>query len=78
MHDSLLHELRKGLAGLDLKIDDLSLTVKNLEKKIDINTNRLNKIGTQLAYLEDDAPTKEKFDALESRVSKVESKIALA
>ena len=37
---------------------------------------RIDKIGSQLAYLEDDAPTKEENEALGKRVSKLETQIA--
>lgn len=34
----------------------------------------IDKNGRQLAYLEDDAPTREEFDILEKRVGKLEQK----
>ncbi|OGM05688.1 hypothetical protein A2125_00185 [Candidatus Woesebacteria bacterium GWB1_43_5] len=51
--------------------------IKKVEKKVDENTKRIDKLGSQLAYLEDDAPTGEEFRALSKRVEKVESKTAL-
>ena len=36
---------------------------------------RLNMIGKSVAFLEDDAPTKEDFGKLENRVTKVENKL---
>lgn len=50
--------------------------VKRVEVKVDKNGKRIDKVGLQLAYLEDDAPTREEFDDLEKRVKKVEKSIA--
>jgi tetrahydromethanopterin S-methyltransferase subunit G len=33
--------------------------------------SRLDKIGKSVTYLEDDAPTREEYDKLEKRVTKV-------
>lgn len=61
------------------KIDKVDLKVDKLDKKIDkveINlTKRIDKIGKQLAYLEDDTPTREEFDKLEGKVNSVSSSI---
>lgn len=50
--------------------------IKHLEKKVDNGfekiTGRVDKLGLQLAKLEDDAPTIEEFDNLEKRVTKLE------
>ena len=54
--------LRKEMLEGFKRIDD------NLEKVHE----RLDKQGEQLAYLEDDAPTREEFDQLENRVKKLE------
>lgn len=50
--------------------------VKRVEVKVDKNGKRIDKLGLQIAYLEDDAPTREEFDDLEKRVKKVEKSIA--
>ncbi len=65
-----LDRLDKKLTG---KIDQVE---KNLSERIDNVDNRLNKMGKQLAYLEDDAPTREEHTKLEKRVSKLERKVA--
>jgi BMFP domain-containing protein YqiC len=39
-------------------------------------TNRIDKIGKSVAYLEDDAPTREEHEELERRVTTVEKKLA--
>ena len=51
---------------------DLKRVEKNLGDKIDTNGKRIDKLGMQLANLEDDAPTIEEFDDLEKRVTKLE------
>lgn len=67
--------IKQELSG---KIDKVDLRVERLEKKIDQAeknlTTRIDKLGKQLAYLEDDAPTREEFDNLEERVDKIEQK----
>jgi hypothetical protein len=59
-------EVRKDIKKLDEKID-------GVEQRL---TKRIDKLGNQLAYLEDDTPTREEFDSLEDRVVKVEKRIA--
>ena len=60
------------------RFDEIDKRFENLEtrlnKRIDGVENRLDNIGKQLAYLEDDAPTREEFDGLEKRVGKLERK----
>jgi len=62
------------------KFDKIDKRFDSLEKKIDQVdeklTNRMDKIGKQLACLEDDAPTREELDNLAGRVGKVEQKTA--
>lgn len=62
--------IRKDVANLDKKLSD---RIGGVEKRL---TERMDKLGLQLANLEDDAPTVEEFDKLNKRVSKVEQKIA--
>ena len=56
--------------------------VKRLEKKVDAGfeetKERIDKLGLQIANLEDDAPTIEAFDGLEKRVKKMEKQFAPA
>lgn len=60
---------------LDKKIDGveerLNERIDGAEKRL---TNRIDKLGKQLAYLEDDTPTREEFDKLDKRVNKLEQK----
>jgi chromosome segregation ATPase len=76
MKSELLGEIRK----VDKKVDSLEGKVDALDKKIDQAeqrlTARIDKIGLQIARLEDDAPTIEEHDKLEKRVTKIEQKIA--
>jgi len=69
--------LRQDILGtkkeLREEIVELGMELKAVEKRL---TERLNIQGSQLAYLEDDAPTSEEFGDLEKRVKKVETKIA--
>ena len=51
---------------------------KKVRDEIRSNRERIDRLGSQLAYLEDDAPTREEFDSLEKRVEKVEEKVASA
>ena len=48
--------------------DDL----KRVEKKVEENGTRIDKLGMQIASLEDDASTVGEFDRLEKRVGKLE------
>jgi len=43
---------------------------KKVNKRFDKTDKRIDKLGTQLADLEDDAPTIEEFDDLKRRVDK--------
>ena len=54
---------------------DLTEMIKEVSNKVDENTDRLDKLGLQIANLEDDAPTIEEFDKLEKRVTKLEQQV---
>jgi hypothetical protein len=64
--DSIRHGMEKGFADAKVHADDI-------EKRL---TARIDRIGKQVAYLEDDAPTREEHEMLEKRVAKVEKKLA--
>lgn len=80
---SLRQDLTIGLKKVSDRIDKfekqinkkIDEKVDNLEKRL---TERIDKIGLAEAELEEDTPTREEFDGLEKRVSKVEVKVALA
>jgi hypothetical protein len=89
----MLKALVKGQAELSNKIDGvysgLSLEIYELNKKVDSLTKethkgskevngRIDKLGKSLACLEDDAPTREEFDNLETKATKVEQTLAVA
>lgn len=69
MKSELLVEIKK----VDKKVDQVRVDLKNLEVNL---TERMDKLGLQIANVEDDAPTWDDFDKLESRVKKVELKVA--
>lgn len=79
--NSLKQELVGKIDKVDQKVDKLTERVDGLDGKIDGAEERLIKrldnIGKQLAYLEDDAPTKEEFDHLDKRVNKIEHQITV-
>jgi len=61
------------------KIESVHKEVQELRKQTDGGfkrvEKRIDKIGLQVASLEDDAPTYEEFDNLKERVVKAEQKI---
>lgn len=57
------------------KIVEVQDDVKRVDEKVVKNGKRIDKLGEQLAYLEDDAPTKGEFEKLEKRVGKLEKVI---
>lgn len=61
LKEDLLSEIRK----VDKKLDEFREENKAEHEKI---TKRIDKLGGQLAYLEDDAPTREEFDELTEKV----------
>ena len=70
----VLKKIDKVDQKLGGKIDSLDQKIDRVEKKL---TGKLDKIGRQLAYLEDDTPTREEFDNLENRVDNIEQKATL-
>ena len=50
-------------------IKEVKEEAKKTEERL---TGRINKLGMQLAILEDDTPTIDEFDGLEKRVTKLE------
>lgn len=66
---ALKSELLGEISKLDVKLESFRQEVNN---KFDEVNKRLDKQGAQLAYLEDDAPTREEHANLEKRVEKIE------
>ena len=65
-----IDEVNSRVEGVDSKVIELQKEMRDGFKKFN---DRLDKIGTSLAYLEDDAPTQDEFDNLEHRVEKLEN-----
>lgn len=55
------------------RFDEVDKKIEGSETRL---TKRIDSIGKQLAYLEDDAPTRDEFSKLEKRVGKLEQKPA--
>lgn len=72
---SKINKVDQRVERLEGKIDqveeNLTKKIKTVEKNL---TRRIDSIGRQLAYLEDDTPTREEFDKLENRVGELEQK----
>lgn len=62
-----------------IKFDKIEQKIEKLDKKIDSVekrlTDRIDTIGKQLAYLEDDTPTREEFDNLAKKVDQIDQKV---
>lgn len=69
-------------AELLTKIDSVDKKVDKLGEKMDAGfkkvNGRIDKLGKSLAYLEDDAPTRDEFDDLTGRVDKIEKNFITA
>ncbi len=68
--------------GQSVMKSDLLMAIQKLDKKIDgveeRLTERIDKIGMQIANLKDDTPTRDEFDDLEIKVTKIEQILAVA
>jgi hypothetical protein len=67
MKSELLGEIGK----VSVEVKEIKQELKGSEKRL---TKRINKLGKQIAYVEDDAPTVKEFDKLEKRVTKPETR----
>ena len=67
--------LQAILDGQNQILKDIKETRENLSSKIDVNNERINKLGLQIANLEDDVTTIAEFDTLEKRVSNLEDQV---
>jgi len=56
--------------------ESLEKKIDSVDKKVGTTNERIDKLGLQIARLEDDAPTRGEHDKLERRVTKIETKIA--
>ncbi|QQG41660.1 MAG: hypothetical protein HYV90_05930 [Candidatus Woesebacteria bacterium] len=60
---SIKKELREGFKSVGLRFDEVD--------------KRIDKLGLQIARLEDDAPTVEEFEDLEKKVVKIQKNLVL-
>ncbi len=65
----ILQSILDGQVLIRKDIKEVKEEAKKTEERL---TGRIDKLGMQLANLEDDAPTVEEFDDLEKRVTKLE------
>lgn len=65
----ILQSILDGQVLIRKDIKEVKEEAKKTEERL---TGRIDKLGMQLANLEDDAPTVEEFDNLEGRVTKLE------
>lgn len=68
-------EMLQMFKKVDERFDALETKMDNRFREVH---DRLDKIGLQVARLEDDAPTREEHDVLVKRVTKVEKRTASA
>lgn len=66
---TLKQELVNKINQVDQKVDSLREELHTFRKDL---TDRVDRLGKSLAYLEDDISTREEFDGLEERVDKLE------
>ena len=72
---SFRQEVLKKIDKVDEKVEKLGERLEGRIGEVENNlTDRLDKLGKQLAYLEDDTPTREEYNNLEKRVDKIEQK----
>lgn len=71
----VLQSILDGQVSIRNDIKRVKKKVGKVEKNL---AERIDKLGSQLAYLEDDAPTREENEALDKRVSKLETQIVSA
>ncbi len=70
--EKLDKRLSDRIDGLESKMDK---GFKEVDQKLVKLTKRVANLGLQIAKLEDDAPTVEEFEKLESRVTVLEEKV---
>ncbi len=64
------------LDGQNLLRHDLKRLEEKLDRKLEEIGQRIDRLGMQMASLEDDAPTSGEFGLLEKRVDKLEERFA--
>jgi chromosome segregation ATPase len=76
MADDTHKMLRTIINGQSAMKSELLGRISKLQTDMDKKFEAVDKLGLQIANLEEDAPTIEEFDKLEARVKKVEVKVA--
>jgi len=71
----MLQILIDGQAGLKKELQEVKKELRDGLGKVN---KRIDTLGGDLAYLEDDAPTREEHDKLDKRVVKLEKKFISA
>ena len=71
-NNKLLQSVLDKVSLIDRKLDQ---GFKDVNKRFDETDKRIDKIGLQVANLEDDTPTIEEYSTLGKRVSKLEHQI---
>jgi len=71
----MLQKLIDGQVAIRKEVKEVKEAVLATDKKL---TMRIDKLGLQIANLEDDAPTMEEFEGLEKKVVKIQNKLALS
>ena len=69
MKSELLGEIQKLDKKFDTKIETLRNETREGFEKL---TERVDRIGLQVARLEDDSPTRDEFDDVDARLKKLE------
>lgn len=67
--NKILQAIVNGQVAIREDIQKLDKKVSSVEENL---TRRINNLGLQLANLEDDAPTRDEFDALGQKVAVLE------
>jgi len=78
LKSELLQEIGKLEKKVDKGFDGVNERFEEVDKQFVGVNKRLDMIGKSVAYLEDDAPTREEHDKLGKRVTKIEGKRASA
>ena len=77
MTDNSTKILQKVLDGQTAIRKDIKTLKNEMNEGFTKVNERVDKLGKSLAYLEDDAPTRDEFGKLEVRIKKVEQKVAI-
>lgn len=71
----ILQAILDKISSLEQKVD---VGFKELKDRFNKTDERIDKIGLQIANLEDDAPTDTEFESLKKRVGKLENQFLSA